>query len=140
MTAKVGPQQAATSPALAPIKLLVVEEVPRDLTAWASSLGQGGYDIQACARRVAQYCRTAVGLKKSTLTFIKDLFTLSVTVQSRYSTVQTPRADGVNSELASDAKGKGVRRRAGGHNPAEINYDHQVRPSAGSSSRRPKSH
>jgi len=50
MSTKVVLSQAAAPAVVNPIKVLLVEEDLSDLRIYASSLGQSGYDIRACAR------------------------------------------------------------------------------------------
>jgi DNA-binding response OmpR family regulator len=50
MSTKAVLPKAATSVALSPIKVLLIEEDPNDLRAYASSLEQCGYDLRTCAR------------------------------------------------------------------------------------------
>jgi len=50
MSRKVVVPRSAAAVALSPIKVLLVEEDPKDLEVYASSLEHHGYDVRACAR------------------------------------------------------------------------------------------
>ncbi|MGO9268991.1 MAG: response regulator [Terriglobia bacterium] len=50
MSRKVVLSQSAAAVALSPIKVLLVEEDPNDLGAYASSLEHYGYEVRACSR------------------------------------------------------------------------------------------